>query len=177
MSYRIGKSVNFKDLDNISIICAKNNLKPLVWKRCYYTTNANTSALTEFIKDLDSNSIKIYNTPSNVKYLHALFKTQLEFKKYSELDEGFCSLDSNSLEFKEVIDIFLKHLSKKDTLSLYVIKFNKNHDGYFNRRMKDGFAYSSIDNAKKLTWKEAELLKYEFKEYKPTIEPIKGYNQ
>ena len=84
------------------IICAKNNLKPLVWKRCYYTTNENTSALTEFIKDLDSNSIKIYNTPSNVKYLHALFKTQLEFKKYSELEEGFCSLNSNSLEFKKM---------------------------------------------------------------------------
>lgn len=89
-------------------------------------------------------------------YMH--FSEQESLLKNTLNLNCFYSLDIDSPEFQEVVDTFLKYLNEKDTAASYLIKFTKTYNGYFRRRMKNGFGYGSRDKARKLTLKEVKVL-------------------
>lgn len=76
MSYLIVKSVNLKSIDNIDLVSATKNIRPLLWRKTKYVTKNTTKAITMFIRDLDSQCIQLYKTPTNNKYIHELFRTR-----------------------------------------------------------------------------------------------------
>lgn len=142
MSYVIVKSINMRDINNIKIIGADNNVYPRYDYESYYRTDEKGAAISKFIHDLDGGSIQPMLNASNAKYIYALEKTKEELTQYSDLEYGLWSLNILSEDFKIVVKTYLKYLKEKDESSKYAVKLQHLGDAYLMKILKDSIKYT-----------------------------------